>query len=87
MLLGSFDGQTEMLEAVGKEKYHCFIISEGRWAGAQFVGDHEGMGILLPFMGRSYEEISRKIGDEEETARFPWYYPTRDFFLKAEEPR
>ena len=78
-------GQTEILEGIGKEKYHCFVISEGRWAGAQFIGDHEGMGILLPFMGRDYEEVCKKIRDEEESTRFPWYYPTRNFFPKMEE--
>ncbi len=56
-------------------------------AGVQFVGDHEGMGNLLPLMGRSYEEFSRTIRDEDETARFPWYYPTREFFFKTEELR
>jgi NADH oxidase (H2O2-forming) len=80
-------GQTEILERIGKEKYHCFVISEGRWAGAQFIGDHEGMGILLPLIGRDYEEVCKKIRDEEEATHFPWYYPTRDFFYKMEEPR
>ncbi len=80
-------GQTEILERIGKEKYHCFVISEGRWAGAQFIGDHEGMGILLPLIGRDYEEVCKKIRDEEEATHFPWYYPTRDFFYKVEEPR
>jgi NADH oxidase (H2O2-forming) len=80
-------GQTEILEGIGREKYHCFVISEGRWTGAQFIGDHEGMGILLPFMGRDYEEVCKKIRDEEDATRFPWYYPTRDFFYKMEEPR
>jgi len=73
-------GKIEMIEAVGKEKYHCFVLSEGKWVGGQFIGDHEGMGILLPFMGRDYEEVCKKIRDEEEATRFPWYYPTRDFF-------
>jgi NADH oxidase (H2O2-forming) len=80
-------GQTQILEGVGKENYHCFVISEGRWAGAQFIGDHEGMGILLPFMGRNYEEVCKKMRDEEEATRFPWYFPTRDFFYKMEKPR
>ena len=79
--------QTEILEGIGGEKYHCFVISEGKWAGAQFIGDHEGMGILLPFMGRDYEEVCKKVRDEEEGIQFPWYYPTRDFFYKTEEPR
>jgi len=73
-------GKIEMVEVVGKEKYHCFVLSDGKWLGGQFIGDHEGMGILLPFMGRDYEEVCKKIRDEEEATRFPWYYPTRDFF-------
>jgi NADH oxidase (H2O2-forming) len=79
-------GKTEMVEVVRKEKYHCFVLSEGRWVGGQFIGDHEGMGILLHFMGRDYEEVCKKIRDEEEATRFPWYYPTRNFLSKMEEP-
>lgn len=74
------NGRTEVLEDAGKEKYHRFIISDGKWAGAQFIGDHEGMGILLPFMGRSYTESYQKIMGEAEIARFPWYYPARRLF-------
>jgi NADH oxidase (H2O2-forming) len=78
MIIGN--GRTEVLEVTGKGKYHCFIISEGKWAGAQFIGDHVGMGILLPFMGTSYNESYERIMNEDETVRSPWYYPARNFF-------
>jgi len=74
------NGRTEVLEVSGKEKYHRFVISDGKWVGAQFIGDHEAMGILLPFMGESYKESYQKIMDDGETVRFPWYYPARKLF-------
>lgn len=77
--------EVQVLEVEGKEHYHCLIISEGKVVGAQFVGDYEGIGILLPILGRSYAEICQKIKDEENIARFPWYYSARNFFPKMEE--
>jgi len=78
------DGKTDTFEVIGDGKYHCFILSEGRMVGGQFIGDHEGMGILLPFMGRSHEEICRKVRDEKEISQFPWYLPARNFFLNRQ---
>jgi hypothetical protein len=75
-----------LCKLLGKDENRCFVLSEGRWGGGQFIGDHEGMGILLPFMGRDYEVVCKKLRDGEAAIRFPWCYPTKDFFFKMEDP-
>jgi NADH oxidase (H2O2-forming) len=72
--------KTEVFEREGREYYHCLVFSEGRLAGAQFIGDSEGMGVLLPFIGRDTEEIYPQIKDERSLSQFPWYYFARNFF-------
>ena len=70
----------EVLEKEEKGRYCCVVISEGRMAGAQFIGDYEGMGVLFASMGRDYEQISSQVKNEEGRIPFFWCNPARYFF-------
>ena len=79
------DGEVKRVEVEEKERYFCLVISEGRLVGVQFIGDYEGGGTLLPFLGRNYGELYQKIKDEGNIAQYPWYFPARNFFLNEQE--
>jgi NAD(P)H-nitrite reductase large subunit len=72
--------EIEVLEKEEKGRYCCVVISAGRLAGAQFIGQYEGMGVLFALMGRDYEQISFQVKNEEGRIPFFWYNPARYFF-------
>lgn len=74
-------GEVRLLEKEDEERYCCLVISEGTLIGAQFIGDHDGIGILWPLLGRSYQEICQRAKDEEMMARFPWHHPVKNLFF------
>jgi len=74
-------GKTEVLEGEGKHNYHCLIISEGKMVGAQFIGNYEEIGVLLPLIGRDYAEICKQSLDEAKMVSFPWYHSARNLLL------
>lgn len=71
----------EIIEAEKNQCYHRFVISNGRLAGAQFIGNHEGMGILFSLMGKNCEGIFRKTRDDANLVQFPWYYSLKNFLM------
>jgi hypothetical protein len=71
----------EVLEKEVRQYYHCLVISEGRVAGFQFIGNYEGVGALFPLMGRNYEDICQQIKNGGGANPFLWYYSARDFFF------
>ena len=73
--------KAEVLEKEGKQYYHRLVISEGRMVGAQFIGDYEGIGGLLPLIGRNYEDIRQQIRNGEGANPFLWYYSAGFFFF------
>lgn len=74
-------GEVRILEKEEEERYYCLVISDGTLIGAQFIGDYEGIGIIWPFLGRSYEEICQRTKDEEMMARFPWHHSVKSLFF------
>ncbi len=69
----------EIIEAEKNQGYHSLVILNGRLAGAQFIGNHEGMGIFFPLIGKSFEGIFRKVRNDENLVRHPWYYSIKHF--------
>jgi NAD(P)H-nitrite reductase large subunit len=69
----------EILEAEKSQCYHSLVVSNGRLAGAQFIGNHEGMGIFFPLIGKDFEGILRRVRNDENLVQFPWYYFINNF--------
>ncbi len=73
--------EIEIIEAEKNQCYHALVISNGRLVGAQFIGDHEGMGTLFPLIGKNCEGIFRKVRNDENLVQFPWYYSVKNFLM------
>jgi NADH oxidase (H2O2-forming) len=71
----------EIIDAEKNQCYHSLVILNGRLVGAQFIGNHEGMGILFPLIGKNCEGIFRKVRNDENLVQFPWYYSIKNFLI------
>jgi len=69
----------EIIEAEKSQCYHSLVILNGRLAGAQFIGNHEGMGIFFSLIGRDCEGIFKKVRHDEDLVQYPWYYSINHF--------
>lgn len=72
--------KVEVLEKKRKGDYYCLVIADGKLAGAQVIGDPEGVGLLFSEMGQNYKSIQQKVNNRESKSQFFWHYPALRFF-------
>ncbi len=71
----AFGKAAEIRENEADGRYRCVVSYEGRIAGAQFIGNHEAMGVMLPLIGKAYGELRHQLHHMD---RFPWLFLLRD---------
>ena len=72
--------RVEVWEKRRKGDYHCLVVADGQLAGAQVIGDPEGVGLLFSEMGQNYKAIQQKVNNREGKSQFYWHYPALRFF-------
>jgi len=74
------------IEVIDKDRpnyYHRVVVADGKIRGAQFIGETEDMGVLLPAVRKrcSLENVRRIVDSSELLFLAPWYHKIKRYLI------
>ena len=84
-LISFEDGSLDVVQKKSEKTFSRVLVRDGKIVGAQFIGEANGLGVLLPKIrkGQDWSVLRKLLTARGYLCRYPLSYPIKDYLMVA----